>query len=112
MFLGPSELALAFETLDLDQDGQVTQGEAASVLMSLSLPPAPHVIFPLQYADFCALFYSSRPFSSLLSRAAFDSMDSSPRDGILSATELRLFFEAFDKSPLEVGPVKKNNCGR
>ena len=54
-----------------------------------------------------AVFYQSRPFSNLLARAAFESIDSSPHDGRVSQSELELFFHAFDSSPLE---VKKAQC--
>jgi endonuclease/exonuclease/phosphatase family metal-dependent hydrolase/Ca2+-binding EF-hand superfamily protein len=109
-FLGPIELAQAFSQVDVDGDGVVSASDAASSVQRLGLFGAlaearrasilRHASPPLTFAEFCGKFYASQPFSTSLTRAAFEAIDSSPKDGDVSLKELVAFFEPFVKTPL------------
>jgi len=53
LFLGPSDLALAFAALDIDADGVASHLDAVVGLAALGLPRPPDALFPLTYAHFC-----------------------------------------------------------
>ena len=108
--LDGEELMLAFRTIDVDGDGRISEADALASLQLLNLvdaqaddDAASGVIAATRgvcsdFAEFCAQYYAVHPVCGQCAEAAFDQMDSDPKDGRISLAEAEAFLEPFEKS--------------
>src|SRR5690606_26158987 len=64
--------------------------------------PAPGLTF----VDFCAFYFLAHPVCERCANVAFDHIDSSPRNNLVTLEELCHFFQSFEQSPLEGNPTE------
>lgn len=103
------ELAVAYQALDRDGDGAVSERDAFDSLVALDLLPSWPAAHRREvarsaacrdFADFCALYYMVHPTAAQCATEAFDQIDQNPRDGFVTLDEVEHFFESFVHVPM------------